>query len=357
MHAKLCREKLRLMWLLFFIAYVYFGSIQGLDTITCENLPVCSCYLVWGLFVIPTNTLWDRSPERFFMKSIKHCSLLFLGLALVMIIMSACSQGSTPSSLSPLQVLQKSASAMKNVKTDHVDLNVTSQISGANATGLATPSNMNITLQGSGDQSIPDNQQKMDLTVSLYNLSAQVSEVMTNNKVYIKTPQGQWYSLDKNTISEQSGCNLNSLFSGKTIDQNNLLGLIGHIQVTDHGTENVNGQSLRHITANMDKATLKQLVSDNPQLKCAVGSLDLNTVKNLNASVDVFIDEQQFYVHRTQIKINQGTDNNGTTTSANSNVIMDLSNFNQPVTITAPTNATPLTDPKQLLGGLNGLLK
>jgi hypothetical protein len=136
-----------------------------------------------------------------------------------------------------------------------------------------------------------------------------------------------------------------------------LLGFIEHIQITDHGNENLNGQSLRHITANMDKAALKQLVSGNPQLKCAIGSVDLNSVKNLSGSLDVFIDEQQFYVHRTQLKINQDTDSNGTTTSANSNLTMDLSKFNQPVTITAPTNATPLTDPKQLLGGLGGLLK
>jgi hypothetical protein len=254
-------------------------------------------------------------------------------------------------------VIQKSASAMKDVKTTHVDLNVTSKINGASVTGLATPSNMDITLQGSGDQSIPDNQQKMDLTVGIYSLSVPFSEVITGDKVYIKNPQAQWYFLDRTTLSEQAGCNLTSLFSGRTIDANSLLGLIEHIQVIDHGNENLHGQSLRHITANMDKAALKQLVSGNPQLKCAIGSVDLNTVKNLSGSVDVFIDEQQFYVHRTQLKINQDTDSNGATTSANSNLTMDLSNFNQPVTITAPTSATPLTDPKQLLGGLSGLLK
>jgi hypothetical protein len=34
---------------------------------------------------------------------------------------------------------------------------------------------------------------------------------------------------------------------------------------------------------------------------------------------------------------------------------IDLSKFNQPVTITVPTNATPLTDPQQLLNGVSGL--
>jgi hypothetical protein len=141
------------------------------------------------------------------------------------------------------------------------------------------------------------------------------------------------------------------------MDQNSLLGLLEHITVTDHGNENLNGQPLRHISANMDKAALKQLVSDNPQLKCAVGSQDMNTVKNFSSSVDVYIDEKQFYVRRSELKVNMGMDDNGTTTSTNSDLIIDLSNFNQPVTITAPANATHLTDRKQLLGRLSGLLK
>jgi hypothetical protein len=78
-------------------------------------------------------------------------------------------------------------------------------------------------------------------------------------------------------------------------------------------------------------------------------------VKNFNASVDLYIDENQFYVHRTQLKVNLGVDNNGKTSTTTIDTTVDLSNFNRPVTITVPANATPLTDPQQLLNGVSGL--
>jgi len=289
------------------------------------------------------------------MRAIKW-GLLFV-LALAMMSVSACGQGNrTSSSLSPIQVLQNNTKAMKNLKTSHVDLNATSQISGANATGFETPGNIDVALNGSGDQSLPDNQEKMDLTLTFDGFPAPVSEVATGNKVYIQTPDGQWYSFD-NTTFQQAGCGLASFFTAPTIDLTSLLVLIEHINITDHGDENLHGQSLRHMTINMDKVALKQLVLDNPKLKCEVGSQDLNTVKNFSSTVDVYIDEKQFYLHRSELQVNLGADDNGQTTSSSSDLTIDLSNFNQPVTITAPANATPLTDPKQLLGPLSGLLK
>jgi LppX_LprAFG lipoprotein len=295
------------------------------------------------------------------MKSIKHYPLLFLGLALAMMVMSACGStgSSTTSNLTPLQVIQNSANTMKNVKTVHDALNATIQASGVGlgTSGTQTPTNVGVTLKGSGDQSIPDKQQKMNLTLNLGSTTTQVSEIVTNNTAYIQLGQGQWYSIDENTL-EQSGSNANvgSLFSGMTLDENSLLGIIENVKITDHGDQNLNGQSLRHITADMDKAAFEQLVAANPQLKSEFGSQDLtstlNNVKNFNASIDVYIDESQFYVHRTELKVSFAAASNGTTANTSIDFIIDLSNFNNPVTITAPANATPITNPSQLLGGL-----
>jgi hypothetical protein len=290
------------------------------------------------------------------MQTMKWRPLLLLGLALALMILSACGQGSTKSGLSPLQVLQNSANAMKNLQTSHVDLNATSQISGASATGLEIPGNVDVTLKGSGDQSIPDNAQKMKMTLTLNSFSAPISEVVADDKVYIQTPDGQWYSFDKATFG-QLDCGLASFLSAPTLDLNSLLVLTEHINLTDHGKEDLRGQSLRHLTANIDQAALKQLLSDNPKLKCNIGSQDLNAVKNFNSSVDLYIDEQQFYVHRSELRVTLGTNDKGQTTTSSSDLTFDLSKFNQPVTITAPANATPLTDPTQLLGKLTGLLK
>jgi hypothetical protein len=291
------------------------------------------------------------------MKAIKSRPLLLLGLVLAMMIMSACSQGGTTSSLSALQVLQNSANTMKNLKTSHVDLNAKSQVSGINAGGFNMPGNVDVTLKGSGDQSVPDNAQKLNLTLNLNSFSTPVSEVVTDNKVYIQTPDGQWYSFDKATFGGVD-CGLDSVLSDTTIDMNSLLALLtGHVKITDHGVENLQGQSLRHLTADVDKDALKQLVSDNPKLKCNIGSQDLDSVTKFNSTVDLFIDEQQFYVHRSELRMNVSTNNNGQTTSNSSDLTLDLSKFNQPVTITAPANATPLNDPKQLVDKVLELLK
>jgi LppX_LprAFG lipoprotein len=293
------------------------------------------------------------------MKSMKRYPLLFLGLALAMLIMSACGQSSsstsssssnTSSNQAPLEVLQKSANAMQNLKTLHIDLDETFQVNGASSVSSQTLSNMVVTVKGSGEQSVPDKQQKMDLTLTMPNLSTQVSNVVINDKVYIKMGQGQWYVVDKSS-SDYTGTSVFS--STTTIDYNNLLSLVEHTEVTDHGVENVDGQSLRHISAKLKKDAFQQLMPDNLHLKSSFGSLDLNTVKNFTASVDVYIDETEFYVHRFVLKGNQDMDGNSLTASGTIDLTINLSEFNQPVTITEPANATPLTDSTQLLDGLS----
>jgi len=290
------------------------------------------------------------------MKSIKRYPLLFLGLALAMIVMSACSPSSnTTSSLTPLQVLQNSATTMKNVQSSHENLKLTLQTNGSstNDNDLQIPSN--ITVAGSGVESITNKQQQMDFTLTLPNLSTQISDVITGDKTYIKIAQGQWYVTDTAKADQASGGLISRLLSGTPIDESTLLSLFDHINITDHGTENLNGQSLRHITATMDKADLQQIVSDSPQLQSKLGTQNLNAVKDFSAVLDLYIDENQFYTHHTELKVNLGMDNNGKTVTTNIDLTIDLSNFNQPATITAPANATPLTDPKQLLGGLSNL--
>jgi hypothetical protein len=213
-------------------------------------------------------------------------------------------------------------------------------------------------VKGSGDESFSDKQQKMNLTADLGSISTTVAEVVTNGTAYIQIGQGKWYSMDEATFEQSSG-NIGSIFSGVTIDQNSLLGIIENVQITDHGTENVSGQSLRHITAVMDKAAFEKLVEANPQLKSEFGSQDLattlNDVKNFNASIDVYIDESQFYVHRTELKVSFDGGADGKTIGTNLDLTVNLSNFNTPVTISAPTGATPVTDPSQILAGVSGL--
>jgi len=287
-------------------------------------------------------------------------------MASLVLLISACSPsisigGNTQSSLSAGQVLLKSAATMKQLKSSHIDLQsiVNTQTSGGTVTtGTTTttiPENVDLNIKGSGDQQLP-NQEQMNLTI---NTNTNVVEILQGDKVYIKNQQGQWYVLDKNALQGMVGNPL----SGIRIDQNSLLTMLQNIKITDNGDQNVDGQSLRHVTAQLDKDALRQLVNANPQLKNALGTTDtdaiLNNTKSFLSTVDVWIDETNFYIHRTELKINLDADTssigNGAPTSVKSNIdtIVDLSKFNEAVTITPPTNAIPTNDPATVLGTTN----
>jgi len=287
-------------------------------------------------------------------------------MASLVLLISACSPsisigGNTQSSLSAGQVLLKSAATMKQLKSSHIDLQsiVNTQTSGGTVTtGTTTttiPENVDLNIKGSGDQQLP-NQEQMNLTI---NTNTNVVEILQGDKVYIKNQQGQWYVLDKNALQGMVGNPL----SGIRIDQNSLLTMLQNIKITDNGDQNVDGQSLRHVTAQLDKDALRQLVNANPQLKNALGTTDtdaiLNNTKSFLSTVDVWIDESNFYIHRTELKVNLDADTssigNGAPTSVKSNIdtIVDLSKFNEAVTITPPTNAIPTNDPATVLGTTN----
>ena len=305
------------------------------------------------------------------MRKIERGHYIFLGLVLaaVLLVVSACSlpvsSSPTPtSSLTPLQVLQKSANAMQKLSSVHFETTIGGTFLAGNAGKPATPiaSNGSFNLKASGDALLP-NQERSQITLSQ---SINFAEVVTADKVYIQNTRGQWYVLDKSTLQGYTGGNP---FAGIHLpNMNDWLGLLQHIQITDHGTQALNGENLRHITATLDKDSLKQLLTSNQQLSNVFGSQNIDraidAAKSLTASLDAWIDESTFYVHRTELKFNlssnlssvvgasgtpAATVPSSVTTTLDSRV--DLSNFNGPVTITPPANAIPTDNPFAIFGG------
>jgi uncharacterized protein DUF6612 len=307
----------------------------------------------------------------------KRYLVLALLLITTVMLISACSQPitgpttGTGSSLTPLQVLQNSANAMQHLKSAHVEIQSTSSVHSNNATAtVATPTataanstpiptTYSLTIKGSGDEALPD-QEQLSLTL---NQNTHLAEIVQGNKVYVQNAQGQWYVLDKSAFQ---GIVANP-FAGVNFDQNSLLSLIQHTQITDHGTEALNGQNLRHITATLDKEGVRQLLNDNPQLAGSLGQQNidaiLNNTKSFLSSIDVWIDESQFYVHRTELKLNLVADASGlnstptatattlpSSVTTNLDTIVDLSKFNVPVSITPPTNAISTNNPGAIFG-------
>ena len=303
-----------------------------------------------------------------------HALFLLAGLVAILLLASACSgpggtgtgTGTPPSKLSVMQVLQNSQKAMSQLKSAHVDLLIkgSGQSSGSTPTGGTPAANGagSFSLTGHGDEALPSQEQmNMTVTQSVTNTSNSVTEILSGGKLYAQFA-GQWYVLNNgpNGVS-------NPLAGLSSPDMSQLLGLLNHMQIVDHGDQSLNGASLRHITFNLDKYALQQLLSSNTQLVNMVGQSNINAVINntqtFNASLDLWIDEAQFYVHRTELKLNMNVNPAGisqsitptpsapfqgslpTSVLANLDSVVDLSNFNAPVSITPPASATPVTIP------------
>ena len=226
------------------------------------------------------------------------------------------------------------------------------------------PGNVNFSLSGSGDEALP-NQEKMQLTTtqSVTNTTSNVTEILVGNKLYTQTNGGPWYVLSNSALG-----NVGNPFSGLgSPDLTELLGLLVHTQITDHGDQSLNGVTLRHITLQLDKYALEQLLDGNQQLVKLLGKQNINAAINnaqsFNATLDLWIDETQFYVHRTELKLNLKANtaalkksitptaspvNKGNFPASvitNADAIVDLSKFNEPVSITQPASATPIAIP------------
>jgi len=301
----------------------------------------------------------------------------FLVLVMILLLMSACSSpviGTGGSALTALEVLQNSSATMKQLKSVHFDLSVASIVQTSNVptsasptpkttsatptTATPKPSQVSLSITGHGDESLPG-QQSLQITVTQSGTGQNISlsEILLGSKVYVQNPKGLWFVLDKSVLE---GFIANP-FAGINIDPLVFLGLLQDATIIDHGTELLNGQDLRHISATLDRAALKLLLNNNTQLHKLFGQQNITDVldhaSGFQSSLDVWIDETSFYVHRTELKfsLDEGLSSlsgsvtpTATATSAvlpgltvNFDSIVDLSNFNQPVTITPPANATP----------------
>lgn len=288
---------------------------------------------------------------------------LFLSLGIVLLLVSACSSitGAPGSSQTALQILQKSANAMKQLKTAHFTMNLADTVN-ANTSSSSTstaPNKISITLKANGDEVTPG-QVSLHLTGGTGSAqSINIAETVTGGKVYVQNSKGQWYVLDESVANSASG----NPFSNTDISSYNaLLTLAQKATFVDHGDQTLNGESLRHITVTFDQNALKDLLNTTGALK----NLNTTQQQNINnllkyiklqgATLDLWIAENTYYVHQMELKLNIAvnmsamitpTTTSGSSSSAMDNIstaldtTIDYSKFNSPITITAPANAIP----------------
>jgi len=269
----------------------------------------------------------------------------------------------TSSNKTPMQVLKSSDAAMKQLKTAHFNMDSVTTMNNASTT-TAAPHGTTIMLQDSGDQQFP-NQLTMHLNVGQATGSPALtlSEVVVGQKVYIQSPKGKWFTLDDNILKSTTG---NPLAGANVANYNNLLTLAQKESLSDHGTENMSGQSLRHITVHFSSNVLRDLLATTGQLN-SMSAQQQEALKNTrleNPTLDLWIDEATSYVHRMVLKftMSAGTSAIGTAvttksssspvmssrTSTDVNTAIDYSKFNAPVKITAPSNAISTSNISQI---------
>src|SRR5258707_15676777 len=132
------------------------------------------------------------------MKTFKGSIFLGLALAAALLVVSACSSVSigaggspTPSSLTPLQVLQNSAKAMQKLNSVHFVTTSNGSFQANNAgtpTTAATPgiNNTSVNVKASGDAALP-NQEKSQITL---NQGVNLAEIVTPTNDLHPHPKG-----------------------------------------------------------------------------------------------------------------------------------------------------------------------
>ena len=251
---------------------------------------------------------------------------------------------------------------MKGLKTVHFDMNLGETLNmGSSTSSSSTPNHFNITVKANGDEVLP-NQVSLQMTTATNagsSANLKFAETVTRGKVYIQNAKGQWFVLSESQF-KSGGANP---FAGTDISgYNNLLTLAQKATFVDHGDQALNGVSLRHITVTLGKNNLSDLLNAtgalnkmSVQQQQAMNKL-LSNIKLQNASLDLWIDESTDYVHQMAIKftmnINTASLVTPTTSSsstpsniaATADITINYSKFNTPITIKAPTNATPINN-------------
>ncbi len=195
------------------------------------------------------------------------------------------------------------------------------------------------------DEVLPDQTQT---SLDLPSETAKVPEVVKGGQVYIQTLKGKWYQFSNS--EETTNC-LSLLPVTKYTDPlATLLPLVQDTNFTDHGTEKLDGQNLRHITVTLGSNAFDALADlDLVYGRILGGSPRQELVKLDNAVLNVWIDEATSYIHHLTLKSDTSFDRSNLPRSSTSSTIVkvekdltvDYSQFNHVTSIPTPANATP----------------
>lgn len=302
--------------------------------------------------------------EGFLMHMLKK-SFFFVTLTCLVLLLGACGTGagsgsatgsSTPvASLTPAQLLQRTATTMGQLKSVSYTM---SSVGGMTLPSFSTASSKSSTISTTTKASgvaVPPANAKLQLSMTILGQTLTFSEVVKGQKVYIQNQKGQWYVVDKSASQVSS-------FANTDVTGYDKLLTLKDVKVTDDGKTLLNGASMRHLTITFGKNALSDLMNTTGTLNNLTASekqqmgkaLQNMTIKN--TVLDVWIDNTTAYLSRFQLQFDLNMDMSklitptpGTSASSlsldmNQNTTIDYSKFNAPVTIATPSNATPTSN-------------
>lgn len=273
------------------------------------------------------------------------------GLVALLFILVGCGsfgQATGSTTPTPTQTLQNSASAMSKLKSVHFDLQAVLDLQSTSASSNGAANGLTFNITGHGDTATPD-----QVSTNLFlGQQALLNVISVGGKVYFQGQNGKWYAVDQSKVSD----GVQKIFSQDLSQQLGvIMAQLQNAKLTDHGPEVLNGQTLDHITATLDAATLQSLTTQINGLLPADQQSAQNELSQ--ATLDLWIDQSTWYVHQAALNITARADlskvptlnYNGQKIDLPSTIVpinvkaqLNFSKFGEPVNIQAPPQAEPL---------------
>ena len=254
--------------------------------------------------------------------------LLFIVALLATVLVACGGTAAKPALTDPKEILANTASSLTNLKSVHVKATVTGKIDSGSLSGGSTGAGLPIDLTGTtleGDIDIADSEAKLAVSVpALLGFSADL--IATGGQAYVKTslnPDGKYHKID--LASMTNGLPLPSLPAGAASpDPSAVAAALDQFKAeldklptpTKLADEKIGDQDCYHVKIKVNSSDIPQA---SGVLNGATGSV----------TVDVWTRKSDYRPARINVAVDDGT-------AGNLAITIDLTNYDAPVTVTAP---------------------
>ena len=266
-------------------------------------------------------------------------------VAIVATLLAACGgTASQPALTDPKDILTHAVSSLQGIKTVHIKATLSGKVDPGALSGGGTGSGVTMDLSGTtleGDVDYADSEVKATVAVpALLGFSADI--VGTGGTVYVKTslnPDGKYHKVDTSTLG--AGLPIPSLPAAASPDPSAVAAAIDQIKAaldklasppTKLADEKIGDQDCYHVQTKISAA-------DMPEASASLGSGSI--------TVDVWTRKSDYRPARLTLAFDAG---GGSTLTAT----VDLTNYDAPVTVSAPPADQVSDEPFSLPGILPG---